>query len=1248
MQSFSARTHRYKRFVLYSLTGVLVLWATAWLATPALLTHLIEVRGSAALGRALTVGAVDFRPWSLELTLSDLALASADGKTRQLTLQRVYVDAELQSLARLGPVLDAVVVESPTLHLTRTGSGRYDVDDIVERLGARAPAPGPDAAPAPLRFALYNLELRNGAVHFDDQPVAQHHTLRQLHVTLPFLSNLEATRDVTVQPHLAFELNGSAFDSTAQGTPFASTRKGEAQVKITAMDLAPYLAYWPAKLPVQPRSAVLDTDLHMHFARAPQAALSVSGRVAVTQLALADTHGNALLEVPSIQAVLDDVRPLDNVAQLASLEITGLQLWAHRSRSGQLNWDFSHTKPAQNATKTVAASAHPAGVNGQNDSQKPAPAGWQLALAQMALTQGTIHWTDDSTHPPTAHTLTGVALQAKAVRWPLDAGAAPAAFSGSMALALKGKPAQLQFDGQGSHHSGTVHATLQDFALASMGPYLAPFLVPQLTGTLQAQAQAQWRPEGVQLTVQRLALRDTALHAGEAGDWPRFQSLELGNARIDLEKRRVHLGTLALRAPNLRVERDADGQWMTQTWFPPTGAPPTAGASNATDSPRAPPPAAAVVPASAPGAAHTTPWSVAVDDLLVHDGTVAYLDRSTTPRRVRLAVSELNLALQNATLDGTKPTPLTLSARIKAGRTEPGTLAFKGSAMWAPLDLQGSLEARDLPVHAIAPYFASHLNLQLLRADTSFSGQLQYAKRPTGTQLGLQGDGTLEDFRANSVLGSDTDLNVGEELLSWRALNVPGIQLAMAPGTATQLTVREATLSDFFAHVIVNEKGRINLQDLVKKDTASPPPAQGEAPAASSATPSSAAAATPGNTPEAIIQMGPISLVHGKVLFADRFIKPNYTADLSELTGRLGGFSSVAQSGVVQLADLDLRGRAEGTAQLEISGKLNPLAKPLALDIQGRVRGLELPPLSPYAVKYAGYGITRGKLSMDVGYTVAPNGQLTARNQLVLNQLSFGDKVEGAPASLPVKLAVALLADRHGVIDINLPISGSLNDPEFKIGALIFKLIGNLIVKAVSAPFSLLANAVGGSADEMGSVRFAPGSSTLSPEAKTSLDKIAKALTDRPALKMTVTGSAALDGERDALKRQRLHALLLSEKRRRASVTSNDGGTAGALGEAEYPVLLKAVYRRADITKPRNLVGLAKDISVAEMETLLMANMQVTTDAAQALALQRGVAVRDYLANQKLPPERLFLGGAKLVQAEADWTPLAELSLGER
>src|SRR5690606_2150504 len=118
-----------------------------------------------------------------------------------------------------------------------------------------------------------------------------------------------------------------------------------------------------------------------------------------------------------------------------------------------------------------------------------------------------------------------------------------------------------------------------------------------------------------------------------------------------------------------------------------------------------------------------------------------------------------------------------------------------------------------------------------------------------------------------------------------------------------------------------------------------------------------------------------------------------------------------------------LKGRAAGTATLEIDGQLNPTADPLALDIRANMRGLELPPLSPYAAKYAGYAIERGRLSMNVAYRVDPSGQLEASNQLVLNQLTFGEKVDSPTATqLPVLLAVALLKDRNGVIDLNLPI----------------------------------------------------------------------------------------------------------------------------------------------------------------------------------------------------------------------------------
>ncbi|HPW08562.1 MAG TPA: DUF748 domain-containing protein, partial [Burkholderiaceae bacterium] len=598
-------------------------------------------------------------------------------------------------------------------------------------------------------------------------------------------------------------------------------------------------------------------------------------------------------------------------------------------------------------------------------------------------------------------------------------------------------------------------------------------------------------------------------------------------------------------------------------------------------------------------------------------------DRATPGKPVSFDVSALKVQMKNVTPEGKKPSPLTVSARIKSAQGEPGQVDYKGSLGWAPLVAQGSLLVKQLPVHAFEPYFGDALNVELLRADAGFKGNVRYAEGQGGPTARVSGDVVLEEFRANSVAAGKTgDLKITEELLNWKALSLRGLDVALAPGTATTVDVKETALTDFFARLIINETGRINLQDLVKSSEPAPgavPPAAATGSAAQLATNTIAASAPltgasgpngTQNSPQIaglapVINIGPVSLINGKVFFSDRFVKPNYSADLSELTGRLSAFSSVAVQGAPQLADLELRGRAEGTASLEILGKLNPLAKPLALDIKGKVRDLELPPLSPYSVKYAGYGIERGKLSVDVAYVVLPDGTLTASNNLVLNQLTFGEKVEGAPNSLPVKLAVALLADRNGVIDINLPISGSINDPQFRLGPIIFKVIVNLIVKAITSPFSLLASAFGGGGDELSMVSFAPGSAVLTPAAQTGLDKVAKALGDRPALKMTVVGTSSLEVERDGYKRERLKSLMLAEKRRAAVVAGQSATAVAAVTDAEAPALLKEVYRRADIPKPRNLIGMAKDIPPAEMETLLLASINVTEDAMRELAVQR-------------------------------------------
>ena len=224
-------------------------------------------------------------------------------------------------------------------------------------------------------------------------------------------------------------------------------------------------------------------------------------------------------------------------------------------------------------------------------------------------------------------------------------------------------------------------------------------------------------------------------------------------------------------------------------------------------------------------------------------------------------------------------------------------------------------------------------------------------------------------------------------------------------------------------------------------------------------------AAATASAPTPIVSLGPIAVVNGRVNYNDRFVKPNYNANLSELSGRLGAFSSEAPAPGSRRCSPSstLRGRVEGTATLEINGKVNPLAKPLALDLQGQ--GARPRAAAAVAVRDQVLGL-RHRARQDERRPrlrrPARAAQLTASNKIVLNQLAFGEKVEGSTASLPVKLAVALLADRNGVIDLDLPVSGSINDPQFSLGGVIWKVIGNLIVKAVTAPFALLASAFGG------------------------------------------------------------------------------------------------------------------------------------------------------------------------------------------
>src|SRR5262249_22748255 len=293
--------------------------------------------------------------------------------------------------------------------------------------------------------------------------------------------------------------------------------------------------------------------------------------------------------------------------------------------------------------------------------------------------------------------------------------------------------------------------------------------------------------------------------------------------------------------------------------------------------------------------------------------------------------------------------------------------------------------------------------------------------------------------------------------------------------------------------------------------------------------------------------------------FTDYFIRPNYTVMLTGVEG------SMTEMTPEKPSELSLAGRIHQTAPVQVAGKVNVLSPDLVLDMKASARDIQLAEMSAYSVKYAGYGIEKATLSVRLPYLVHDR-KLEAQNSISLDQLTFGDKVDSPTAThLPVQFAVALLKDKNGVIDVNLPVAGTLDDPQFSVGGVIVQVLVNLVEKAVTSPFAAIGSMFGGG-EELAYVEFAPGSASVDAAQQAKLTTLAKALDERPGLKLEAGGGIDADADRQALKR-----VAVDQQVQAAKASDIENGKLAAAGGAEpkvtpdeYAKYLAAAYRAAD------------------------------------------------------------------------------------
>jgi hypothetical protein len=601
-----------------------------------------------------------------------------------------------------------------------------------------------------------------------------------------------------------------------------------------------------------------------------------------------------------------------------------------------------------------------------------------------------------------------------------------------------------------------------------------------------------------------------------------------------------------------------------------------------------------------------------LDQFELVDARLEALDQAVQPT-VTLALEGLNAIVRNVTSDPGNRIDVELRTRLGGGAAQ-----ASGWLRAQPLEAELKLDVANVDVSALQPYAATYANAVLASAAVSADGMLAVSVRDGLPVIRYDGSGRVTNFAALNP-------NDDSELARWQALALDTVRV----DTGTQppsLDIGGIKLNDFYARAILSPQGKLNLVEVFGTQASSAAP---EKPPQHAAPPSSAAAELPVR-----IRIGGIEVLRGAVNFTDNFVKPNYRANLTDLSGTVTELSSDR----AVAADVSIRGRGDLASLIEITGKVNPLATPLALDLRGSTKDVELPRLTPYSVKYAGLPITKGKLSMDVHYKIESN-KLQAENHLFLEQLTFGERVESPTATeLPVQLAVSLLQNSRGEIDINLPISGSLDNPEFSIGSVIGDAVVNLLTKIITAPFTALSAAFGGGDEDLGHVAFDPGAALLREAEQKKLDTLAKALNDRLALQLNITGHSVAAADAEALRRDKFDAKLRAAKVQelvRAGQSVDPKTVTVATGERER--LIGRVYEAESIPdKPRNFLGIAKSIPAAEMEQLVMKTVTAGEEDLRQLANDRATAVRDYLGEKgKVPRSRLFLG-APLLDGSGD------------
>jgi uncharacterized protein involved in outer membrane biogenesis len=1224
------KEHKPARLYLSFLLGITLIGALYTIAgfwvLPSVLKSQLEKNLSAKFHREVSIESIKVNPYELSFSIKGLAVKELNSTENFLAFDELFGVVQGGSIVARALIMREVRLVGPYANLSLKKDHRFNFSDLLTEEVPTAPgaqpanpevpteplsqtvakspskpSEGKEGEVSPFKLSIHNVTIVNGRLDFWDELKDRRESIRNISLELPLISSLGETKDGWTALTVTAKINECELSMVARARAFSGPLEAVVDMALKQLDLASYQAYLPPQLSFKLNSGLVNANARATYTQSGvNQVLQVTGEVNLNAFEAVDRNDQKLIALPRLGISVESLEPLSRKLHLSKVQVQSPELHLWRNKDGKLN------------VQTLVAGSGTGEASVAGEGTQP---GFRLEVDAIEIANATIGFTDHAVEPQFRTSLDAIDLKVTQFSNAPDSKAVielSAKTEAKETLDVKGS-----FSLDPLRYQGTLGVS--EIAPAKYAPYYRnQVLFDVIDGRVELKTRVDLET-GVKMADVRLSDLTASVSSlklrkrGETANFLEIPSLQVRESTLNLAGKEATIGEITSEKGMLAPAREKSGELSLQTLVP---AAPDLGTGKYL--------------AEGLAATDQSSWKLLLRKVALKDYLVRFEDRMP-PEPVTFLVDRINLEGRDFSAEPESKSKVSLSCRVN----ESGEVYVDGNVIVTPIFADLKLTLKEIPILPVRQYLPEDVKLKPTAGKFGAAGSLLLGRSKENIlNVSYTGDLSLSDF-------SLVDRIREEDFFFCKSLALNGIDAVINPLRAN---IKKIAINDFFSRVTISPEGNVNVLQVFGSDTQPKAIPEGDQKKGSKTEkkPAVKVASNPEKPvgvhrqePQAVtsqnapgpppsIKIDQVTLQGGEIAFTDNHIKPNFRAELFDIGGTIAGLST----GKDMLADVNLRGKLYRSSPLEITGKISPFPDNLHVDLSVRFKNIDLTRWNPYAQKYIGYTLEKGNLHLELKYVIVKK-TLDSQNNIVLDRLTLGEKVDSPEATtLPVKFAVSLLQDTKGEIALGIPVTGNLDDPNFSLGTVILSVLKNLIMKAVSAPFTLLGALLPQGVGEIDRVEMNYASGKITDAGVKKLDAVAKILHDRPNLELDLQSNVDPETGKEILTQSLFETKIKSQKmkeliKRGEVVVSVDQVT---VTPDEYEKYLKAAYEE-DFSKGGFFkLSFGKKPSPEEMKSQLLTKIQVTDDDLRSLAYDWTLAVKEYLLEAgKVEPRRLFV-----------------------